>query len=124
MLPAPGKLDRATNRLDFSGRNLRSVHLESAGGTLCYLSPDEQMDEPVTFCIKTCGNVAKRFPFLDGNSTQDTHASEFLVFEKDCFIIIKLMLPIYEDIYIYRKMLDFLFIWRQQNSEQFHKMIG
>lgn len=82
------------------------------------------MDEPVTLCIKTCANVAKRFQFLDGNSTQDTHASEFLVFEKDCFMIIKLMLPIYEDIYIYRKILDFLFIWRQQNSEQFHKMIG
>lgn len=44
------------------------------------------MDEPVTLCIKTCANVAKRFQFLDGNSTQDTHASEFLVFDMKIYI--------------------------------------
>lgn len=29
VLPAPGKLESATNELDFSGRNFFSVHLES-----------------------------------------------------------------------------------------------
>lgn len=52
MLPAPGKLDKATRRLDFSGRNLRSVHLESEKGALCYLSSSKQTNEAVNCHFK------------------------------------------------------------------------